>query len=131
MFRLGLLTGIILLSAHFVSAQSFTPDPDWRFESFNGQNHFVGGEIHNIAMDKYGYLWTCSRGVQRFDGHHTADYNSFSTGNNAIRSNAANIITDNDGRIWVSPGGFCYYAYDLSKFIYFKADARHNFKNVN
>jgi len=87
-----LLTGLVLLCPVLTAAQSFAPNPDWRFESFNSQNHFVGGEIHSIAMDKHGYLWTCSRGVQRFDGHRTVDYNSFLTGNNAIRSNSANIL---------------------------------------
>ena len=112
-------------------AQSFAPNPDWRFESFNSQNHFVGGEIHSIAMDKYGYLWTCSRGVQRFDGYHTEDYDSFSTGNNAIRSNSVNILADSYGRIWAGSGGLCYYDYALNKFVYLTADAAHNFKTVN
>jgi len=130
-FIAALIAGITLLLPLFTTAQSFTPNPDWRFESFNSQNHFVGGEIHSIAMDKYGYLWTCSRGVQRFDGYHTVDYNSFLTGNNAIRSNAVNIIADDYGRIWAGSGGLCYYDYTLNKFVYITAGATHDFKDVN
>src|ERR1700733_688305 len=90
-------------------AQAFTPDPDWRFDNFNRQNHFVSRNINNLTIDKHGYIWVCSRGIQRFDGFRTIDYNSNDTSTGGLKNNYTDLISDNYGRIWVSSAGLCYY----------------------
>jgi len=104
-------------------AQTFSPDPDWRFDNFNRQNHFVSRNINNITQDKRGYIWVCSRGIQRFDGFRTIDYNSNDTSTGGLKNNYTDLISDNYGRIWVSSAGLCYYNEVLGKFIYPDAGA--------
>jgi hypothetical protein len=111
-------------------AQSFMPNPDWRFENFNNQNHFVSREIPKLTMDKHGYVWVCSRGVQRFDGYRTIDFNSFDQAKGGIKDNYTDIIADDDGRIWISSGGLCYYDDASSKFIYVQTDIKHNIAEI-
>ncbi len=112
-------------------AQSFTPDPDWRFENFNGQNHFINREISDLAMDKNGYIWTSSTGVQRFDGYRTVEFNSFDQLKGGLRDNYTGEIADNNGRIWVSSAGLCYYDDASGKFIYVNPDAKHNLTYID
>ncbi|MEO6631342.1 MAG: two-component regulator propeller domain-containing protein, partial [Mucilaginibacter sp.] len=112
-------------------AQSFTPNPDWRFENFNSQNHFISRGIADIALDKHGYVWTCSDGVQRFDGYKTTDFNSFDQANSGLRGNYTSIKADNSGKIWVCSVGICYYDDVSGKFIYIKTDPKHNITSVN
>ena len=115
-FRFSLL--LILFVPIEVFAQAFTPDPDWRFDNFNRQNHFVSRNINNLTIDKHGYIWVCSRGIQRFDGFRTIDYNSLDPSTGGLKNNYTDLISDGDGRIWVSSGGLCYYNETLGKFIY-------------
>src|SRR5437879_2649831 len=90
---------LLLLLSLDLPAQVFTPNPDWRFESFNSQNHFISRGVADIAMDKHGYIWTCSDGVQRFDGYKTIDFNSFDRAS-GLKGNYTSIQADNDGKIW-------------------------------
>ena len=71
--RLIVFSSLIFAPA-YLFGQGFTPDPDWRFENFNGQSHFIDNEINNVVVDKNGYVWTASTGVQRFDGYKTAHF---------------------------------------------------------
>jgi len=102
------------------------PTPDWRFENFNSQNHFISREMGGLTIDKFGYVWVCSSGVQRFDGYKTIDFNSFAQTEGALRDNYTDIITDNNGRVWVSSAGLCYYDDTSGKFIYAKPDPKYN-----
>ncbi|WP_214071780.1 triple tyrosine motif-containing protein [Mucilaginibacter sp. dw_454] len=122
---------LLLLLPYKLLAQSFTPDPDWRFENFNSQNHFINDEILDLATDKYGYMWSCSRGVQRFDGYKTTFFNSFDETKGTIRTNNTDVITDNNGRIWVNSSGLCYYDDASNRFVYIKNDAKHTILYVN
>jgi ligand-binding sensor domain-containing protein/two-component sensor histidine kinase len=106
-------------------AQGFTPDPDWRFENFNSQNHFISRAISDIAIDKNSYVWTSNSGVQRFDGHKTTEFSSVDENKAELRSNYADIAADNDGRIWVGSGGLCYYDDARGKFVYVTPDKNH------
>lgn len=81
-------------------------------------------------MGKYGYVWACSRGVQRFDGYKTLDFNSFDQSKGSLRSNSTSIITDNNGRVWVSSAGICYYDDARGKFIYIEPDLNHKLTTV-
>src|ERR1700722_8808477 len=100
-FNSGLILSLFLLFAPFnLFAQSITPDPDWRFDNFNRQNHFVSRNINNLTIDKHGYLWVCSRGIQRFDGFRTIDYNSLDPSTGGLKDNYTDLISDNNGRIW-------------------------------
>ncbi|MEO6630598.1 MAG: hypothetical protein ABIN13_02710 [Mucilaginibacter sp.] len=100
-------------------AQFFTPDPDWRFENFNSQNHFITRQVLGVALDKQGYIWTCGLGVQKFDGIKTVQFNSFNRTVHSLKENyVPQIIADNSGRIWASSGGLCYYDNIGDKFIY-------------
>jgi two-component sensor histidine kinase/sugar lactone lactonase YvrE len=108
----------------YVSCQNFTPDPDWRFENFNSQNHFINRDLNNIAIDKNGYVWTSSSGIQRFDGYKTIDFNSFNEVNGGLKSNTTDLIADKNGRIWVISGGLCYYDDAAGKFIYVQPDPK-------
>lgn len=112
-------------------AQSFAPNPDWRFENFNSQNHFISRGIADLTMDKHGYIWTCSDGVQRFDGYKTIDFNSFDQAKSGLRGNYTSIIADHNGRIWVCSLGICYYDDTRGKFIYLKPDSNRNNLNAN
>ncbi|WP_252791192.1 sensor histidine kinase [Mucilaginibacter flavidus] len=112
-------------------AQSFTPNPDWRFENFNSQNHFISRGIADIALDKHGYVWSCSGGVQRFDGYKTTDYNSFDQANSGLRGNYTSLKADNTGKIWVCSLGICNYDDASGKFIYIKTDPKHHIASVN
>jgi len=107
-------------------AQVFTPNADLRFENFNGQNHFLSVGISDIAVDKHGYVWTSSTGIQRFDGYRTVDYTSFDSAKSGLRDNSTDIIADNDGRIWVTSAGLCYYDDVTGKFVYVQPDRKHN-----
>ena len=121
---------LLLLLSLDLPAQVFTPNPDWRFESFNSQNHFISRGIADIAMDKHGYIWTCSDGVQRFDGYKTIDFNSFDR-TSGLKGNYTSIQADNDGRIWICSNGICYYDDARGKFIYIKTDSKHTITGVN
>jgi ligand-binding sensor domain-containing protein len=127
-FKLSLL---LLLLPIDLWAQAFTPNPDWRFENFNSQNHFISRGIADITMDKNGYVWTCSDGVQRFDGYKTIDFNSFNQAKGALRGNYTSAIADNNGKVWISSSGLCYYDDASGKFIYIKPDSKHNITTVN
>jgi len=116
----------LLIAPIDLLAQVFTPDPDLRFENFNGQNHFISVGISDIAVDKHGYVWTSNTGIQRFDGYRTVDFNSFDRTKSGLRDNSTDIIADNDGRIWVSSAGLCYYNDVTGKFIYIQPDRKHN-----
>jgi signal transduction histidine kinase/ligand-binding sensor domain-containing protein len=121
---------LISILPYCLFAQSFTPNPDWRFENFNSQNHFISRGIADIALDKHGYVWTCSGGVQRFDGYKTVDFNSFDP-KSGLKSNYTSIKADNTGRIWVCSVGICYYDDASGKFIYIKTDPKRNITSVN
>jgi len=112
-------------------AQVLRLNPDSRFENFNGQNHFISREIASLTIDKYGYIWTTSNGVQRFDGSRTIEYSSFDQTKGGLRSNYSGVAIDSSGRVWVTSAGLCYYDNASGKFIYAKADAKHNFADVN
>lgn len=130
MVKLGL--GILLLFFPFyVLAQGFTPDPDWRFENFNSQNHFISREILSLSTDKHGYVWTCSDGVQRFDGNKTVYFNSFDRAKGSLRDNYTSVITDVNGRVWINSAGLCYYDDASGEFIYVQPDSKHNITAVN
>jgi ligand-binding sensor domain-containing protein len=127
-FRFVLL--LLLLSLD-LPAQVFTPNPDWRFENFNSQNHFISRGVADIAMDKHGYIWTCSDGVQRFDGYKTIDFNSFDQSKSGLKGNYTSIKADNNGKIWICSNGICYYDDASGKFVYIKSDPRHPITGVN
>jgi ligand-binding sensor domain-containing protein len=116
---------VILLFIPFsLSGQSFTPNPDWRFENFNSQNHFISSEIINIAIDKKGYIWTSGSGIQRFDGYKTLNFNSFEPENGGLKSNNTDVAVDNYGRVWINSAGICYYDDAQEKFIYVQPDPK-------
>jgi ligand-binding sensor domain-containing protein/two-component sensor histidine kinase len=118
--------GILFFVLPFYAlAQGFRPDADWRFENFNSQNHFISTSIFNMTMDKHGYMWTCSRGIQRFDGYKTVDFNSLRAGPGSLRSNYTDVAADSSGRVWVSAAGLCYYDDAGAKFVYVKPDPNH------
>ncbi|MFI5138602.1 MAG: triple tyrosine motif-containing protein [Sphingobacteriales bacterium] len=121
-FGLGIL---FLYFPFYVFAQAFTPNADWRFENFNSQNHFVSREIPGLAVDKYGYVWTSTEGLQKFDGYKTMEFNSFNQEPGALRSNSTDIAADNNGRIWINSSGLCYYDDASGKFRYVQSDAKH------
>lgn len=124
MVKFGFL--LLLITIPFsLLAQGFTPDPDWRFENFNSQNHFVSRAISDLTIDKNNYVWTSNSGVQRFDGHNTTEFNSVDENAAALRSNYTDVAADNDGRIWVSSAGLCYYDNASGKFVYLHPDANH------
>lgn len=124
MIKLGFY--VLLISLPFdLFAQGFAPDPDWRFENFNSQNHFISRAISDIAIDKNNYVWTSNSGVQRFDGHKTTEFNSVDENKATLRSNYADIAADNDGRVWVGSGGLCYYDDANGKFVYVMPDKNH------
>jgi ligand-binding sensor domain-containing protein/two-component sensor histidine kinase len=109
----------------------FSPNADWRFENFNSQNHFTSREILNLAMDKHGYIWTCSRGVQRFDGYKTIDFNSLNPASGGLRDNSVDITADKSGRIWISSAGLCYYDNATNKFIYVDGGRHKDISMIN
>jgi len=124
MIRFGFY--VLLISLPFnLSAQGFIPDPDWRFENFNSQNHFISRAISDITVDKNNYVWTSNSGIQRFDGHKTTEFNSIDENTAALRSNYTDVAADKDGRIWASSGGLCYYDDVSGKFVYIRSDANH------
>jgi len=122
--RKTLFSLFFLVAPLYFFGQGFTPDPDWRFETFNGQNHFISNEINNVVIDRNGYIWTSSSGIQRFDGYKTANFNSFEQGNQGLKSNSTDVIADNAGRIWVNSAGLCYYDDEESRFIYVNPDPK-------
>src|ERR1700744_5281083 len=115
----------LLLFPSCLFAQGFIPNPDWRFENFNNQNHFVSKPVESLSTDKYGYVWTSGHGVQRFDGYRTLDFDRFDPKNGPLRDNSANLTADSTGRIWVTSGGLCYYDDAHGKFVYVDGDAAH------
>lgn len=115
---------LLFLLPSALTAQSFMPNPDWRFDNFNSQNHFISRETTGLTADHHGYIWASSRGVQRFDGFKTADYSSFEQGNNALKDNYTDLIADSTGRIWASSAGLCYYNETAGKFIYVQPEGK-------
>ena len=124
--RKALFLLFFLAAPLWLIAQSFAPDPDWRFENFNNENHFISTGISDITVDKHGYVWTSSNGIQRFDGYRTIDFNSFDRAKSGLRDNTTDVVADADGRIWVSSAGLCYYDDVSGKFAYIQPDAKHN-----
>src|SRR5476651_1552524 len=121
---------LLLLSPFYVLSQAFRPDPDWRFENFNSQNHFVNADIADMIMDKHGYVWGSSMGLDRFDGYKTSNFNSFNPGEGALRTNGGGLITDRNGQLWIGSAGLCYYDDASGKFVYIKTDAQHTITYV-
>ncbi|HEY8929403.1 MAG TPA: triple tyrosine motif-containing protein [Mucilaginibacter sp.] len=122
---------LLLLFPACIFAQVLTPNPDWRFENFNGQNHFTSYGITNVIMDKFGYIWTCGDGVQRFDGYRTVNYNALNHTAGALRGNYTDVATDKYGQLWVSSLGIARYEYRSGKFIYIDPDKAHKITDVN
>lgn len=116
---------LLALFPFYLLAQAFTPNPDWRFENFNSQNHFISNEIPGLAVDKRGYVWTSTGGLQRFDGYKTVEFNSANHEPGALRSNSTDITADRNGRVWINSSGLCYYDDASGKFIYVQSDAKH------
>ena len=117
---------LLLISLPFdLLAQGFVPDPDWRFENFNSQNHFISRAISDVTVDKNNYVWTSSTGVQRFDGYKTTEFDTLDQNKAELRSNYADIAADDDGRIWVNSAGLCYYDDASGKFVYARTDRYH------
>jgi len=130
-FMIRFVFNFLLLFTPFnLLAQVFSPDPDWRFENFNSQNHFINREIPDLTMDKHGYVWTCTNGLQRFDGYKIKEFTSFDQSKFGLRNNYAGVIADNTGRIWVGSAGLCYYDDASGKFVYVNPDPKHNFTDV-
>ena len=121
---------LLLLLLPSVLLAQFTPDPDWRFENFNNQNHFISSEAGDLTIDKHGYVWVSNRGIQRFDGYRTINFNSFSQVDGGLRDNFTDVTTDSSGRVWVSSAGLCYYDEVSGKFIYVPSDNKHNINIV-
>lgn len=119
---------LLMVLPFMVNAQTFTPDPDWRFENFNNLNHFINRNIYNLTVDDDGYLWTASTGVQRFDGLQLVEYNSLSNAAGALKDNYTDVISDDSGRVWVSSVGLCYFDKATDKFIYVQPDSTHKLK---
>ncbi len=125
------IVGLLVLFAPFkLFAQAFTPNPDWRFENFNSQNRFTSGEISALAVDKTGYVWACSGGIDRFDGYRTLEFTAFDRSKGSLRSNFVGVGTDNDGKVWISSSGLCWYDDGTGKFIYLKPGPKNNFKDA-
>ena len=106
-------------------SQSFTPAPDWRFENFNTQSHFLNRYVGNLTIDGEGYLWTASIGVQKFDGTKLVEYSSLSRAPGSLKDNYTDVIADSSGRVWVSSLGLCYYNRVNNQFVYVQPDAKH------
>ena len=77
-----------------VLGQSFTPDPDWRFENFNNQNHFTNAPVSQLVVDKKGYVWTCGTGLRRFDGNNTIDFGGSEHFKYGLRGNYPGLVQD-------------------------------------
>src|ERR1700733_815295 len=92
-----------------VFGQSFTPDPDWRFENFNNQNHFTNAPVSQLVVDKKGYVWTCGTGLRRFDGNNTIDFAGPEHSKYGLRGNYPGIFRDNSGNVWITCRGICRY----------------------
>jgi len=123
---------ILLLFIPFdLFAQGFTPNPDWRFENFNSQNHFISSEISDLVLDNKGYMWACGTGIERFDGYHTTDFNSYDPKRGGIRANNPGATIDGKGRVWISSAGLCYYDDTQGKFIYVQAGGGRDIKSVS
>ncbi len=131
MTRSGFSLLLLLIFPFNMLAQAFTPDPDWRFENFNSQNHFISVAISTLTIDKNGYVWTSSNGVQKFDGYRTTEFNTLEQAGGALKSNYTGVAADDRGRVWVSSAGLCYYDDSNGKFIYVQPDARHNITTVD
>jgi len=125
------LLTLLLIAPLNLIAQQFTPNPDWRFENFNTQNHFIGRGVNDITMDKHGYIWTGSDGVQRFDGYKTVEFNSFDQSKGGLRGNYTSVIADSSGRIWVCSQGLCRYDDASGKFIYLNTDPKNRISSVD
>ena len=110
--------------------QSFTPDPDWRFENFNNQNHFANAPVAQLAVDRKGYVWTCGTGLRRFDGINTIDFGGIEHTKYGLRGNYPGIFRDNAGNVWVTCRGICRYDDVTNRFIYVKADPKRNFTDA-
>jgi ligand-binding sensor domain-containing protein/two-component sensor histidine kinase len=128
MMRFG-LTFFLFFSPFILLGQVFTPNPDWRFENFNSQNHFVNREISDLTVDKHGYVWTSANGLERFDGYKTKEFGRFAKSKDGLRSMFTGVLADSAGRIWVGSAGLCYYNDANGKFVYIKPDPRHNFND--
>jgi len=100
---------------------------DWRFNNFNGDNHFLSINIYNIAFDKHGFVWTTGNGVAKFDGYKTIFYNKNNNRTAGFKTNYTDpIAVDFKGRIWVgSDGGLCYFDEVNEKFKYVAVDSLH------
>jgi signal transduction histidine kinase/ligand-binding sensor domain-containing protein len=121
----------LLISIPFkLFAQSFTPDPDWRFENFNSQNHFSSGPVSQMVIDKKGYIWASSTSLQRFDGNHTIYFGRDNQSNTGLRGNYSGLVCDNNGDVWITCYGLCRYDEASGKFVYVKTDPKHNFRDA-
>jgi len=110
--------------------QSFVPDPDWRFDNFNSQNHFTSGPITELVVDKKGYVWTTGTGLERFDGNHTNYFSRDNHSNGGLRSNYPGVVCDGNGNVWITCDGLCRYDEATGKFVYVKTDPKHNFHSA-
>jgi len=110
--------------------QSFVPDPDWRFDNFNSQNHFTSAPVAELAVDKKGYVWASGTSLARFDGNHTNYFTHDTHSNAGLRGNYPGVVCDGNGNVWISCYGLCRYDEAGGKFVYVKNDPKHNFRNA-
>lgn len=115
-----------LFARSYLFAQGFTPDPDWRFENFNTQNHFTSTAISQLVVDKDGYVWAATNSLLRFDGNHTIEFKSNDRSTSSLRGNYPAIVLDNSRNVWITCHGLCRYDAAANKFVYVKTDPGHN-----
>jgi len=120
----------LLLFPFQLLAQSFAPDPDWRFENFNSQNHFTSLPVSQLVVDRQGYVWASANGLFRFDGNHTIEFTSNNRSASSLRGNYPAAIPDNSHNIWITCYGLCRYDAAGNKFVYVKTDPGRDFKNA-
>ena len=119
-----------LIGRSALFAQGFTPDPDWRFENFNSQNHFTSSAIAQLVVDNQGYVWAAGTSLLRFDGNHTVEFKSNDRSPSALRGNYPAIVLDNAHNVWITCHGLCRYDAAGDKFVYVKTDPGHNFMDA-
>src|ERR1700722_13088424 len=113
-----------------VFAQSFTPDPDWRFDNFNSQNHFSSAPVAELVVDKKGYVWASGTSLGRFDGNRTTYFSQETYSNAGLRGSSPGLVCDGKGNVWITCYGLCRYDEAGGKFVYVKNDPGHDFHNA-
>lgn len=114
----------LLLFLVAISTQSFSQQPNLKFEHLGTQERLSHSNVICIFQDSRGFMWFGTRdGLNRYDGYSFTVFKNNKNDKHSLSSNIINdIVEDSDGVLWVATwgGGLNQFNHESEKFTSYK-----------